>query len=155
MAGLTGHRNVRNEQRAQVIINALRAGNTREAAAVYSGISHDTFARWKRDDAKFRRACDEAEASCEVRMATIVADAAFGRPAQYDDAGRVIRAEVKADADKALQWLERRRPHAWGRRITMDVRATIERYAAAQGLDPEELIAEAERLVAEHAQQYR
>jgi len=148
-------RSLRTDARRDVILQALRAGNTREAAAGYAGISERTFRAWRAADSRFQRVCAEAEATAEVRMATVVADAAFGRPAQHDDMGRVIRSEVRPNPEHAEWWLERRRPHAWGRRITMDIRATIERFAAEQGLDADDLIAEAERLFAEHAEQYR
>jgi transposase-like protein len=151
MAVRDGHRTFRTEQRAAIILNALRAGNTREAAAAYAGMSHDTLTRWRRADASFRRAVDEAEATAEVRMATVVADAAFGRPAQYDDMGRLIRAEVRPDPHHAEWWLERRRPHAWGRRVSVDIRAVVERYAEEVGIDAADLGAAAAALLAEHA----
>jgi outer membrane protein OmpA-like peptidoglycan-associated protein len=155
MAGVGGSRTVRTEERANVILSALRSGSTRTAAAGYSGISMDSMTRWTRSDAVFLRACAVAEATAEVRHAANVADDAFGRPAQYDDAGRVLREEVRSNPESSKWWLERRRPNDWGRRITVDTRALIERYAVEFGLDPDDIQSEAERILADHAAQTR
>lgn len=145
----------RTPETLEVIVRALRGGNTRTAAAVYAGIDRSTLQRWCAADAAVRRACAQAEATAEVRAATVVIDDAFGRPAQYDDAGRQIRAEVRANPLTAQWWLERRRPHDYGRRVTVDVRRTIEEYAAANGLDADALIAEAEDIIAQHGESNR
>ncbi|MBA3797420.1 MAG: hypothetical protein H0X20_09345 [Chloroflexi bacterium] len=99
-------------------------------------------------DARFRHAVTLAEADAEVRFTTVIAEAAFGRPAQYDDAGRLIRAERPADSRLAMWWLERRRPKEWGKHVAVavNVRAFAERLAEELGLDAEEILEEADRI---------
>jgi len=155
MAGIGRNKTLRTEERRDVILQALRAGNTREAAAGYADMSAVTLWRWLKDDEDFQREVARAEATAEVRMATVIADAAFGRPAQYDAEGRVLRGEVKPDPSRAEWWLERRRPHAWGKRIDINVRAIVEQYATDNGLDAGELMAEAERILSEHLEDTR
>jgi hypothetical protein len=142
---------LRTPERLEVITRALRSGATRTDAAVYAGMDVRTLQRWCVASAAVQRACDEAEATAAIRATAVVMDDAFGRPAQYDDAGNVIRAEVKPNPQTAMWWLERRRPHEFGRRVTVDVRQAVERYASEHGLDADALIAEAEALLAEHA----
>jgi len=149
MAGLGGRRTHRTEQNRERVLMLLRAGNTREQTARFVGMDPDTLRRWTRADAGFSRACEEAESAAMVRLTTVVYNAAFGAPAQYDDAGRVIRAEVPANADLAFRVLERRDPAAWGRRMTVDVSATVRRYAEAEGFDPDEVMAEIEAILAD------
>lgn len=159
MAGLGGsgesRRTHRTPERLEQILGALRTGATRGAAAGYADMSHDTLWRWMRADANVRSAVRQAEATAEIRMTAIVADAAFGRPAQYDDMGRQIRAEVKPNPIHAEYWLDRRRRQEWGHHITVDVRAAIERYAVENGLDPDEVQAEAEAIIAAAVAQQR
>jgi hypothetical protein len=54
----------------------------------------------------------------------------------------------------ARWWLEVRRPQDWGRKprledVPVDLRWEAERIAAAAGVDPDELLARAERLLKE------
>lgn len=159
MAGLGGsgrsRRTHRTPETLEVITRALRGGNTRADAAVYAGMDASTLRRWMHADARVQRAIVEAEAQARVRMATIVSDAAFGRPAQYDDAGNQIRAEQKPDPDRAQWWLERRDPANWGRRVTIDIRSMVERHARDAGLDVDEVLAEIDAMYQEHAEQFR
>jgi hypothetical protein len=156
MAGrISGGRTLRTPERRDVILRNLRVGGTRTASAGLADLSYDTFARWLRSDASFAHDVIVAEAMAEARFATVVTDDALGRAAQYDDRGRVIREEVKPNVDSAKWWLERRRIHEYGRRISLDVRTVIERVAAENGLDAAELIREAEALLAEHADSNR
>lgn len=114
------------------IIDALRAGNTRKAACAYAGIDLHTLARWSAANATFATAIEKAEADAEVRA---------------------VAAVVKA-GEKQWQahawWLERRRPDDYGRRdrLEVTVRQKAEKMAADLGLDVDELLAEAERIIA-------
>jgi len=156
MSGRVGKgRTLRTPERREVILRNLRVGGTRAASAGLADMSYDTLHRWMRADASLTRDVSSAEAQAEARFAAVVADDALGRPAQYDDRGRVIRAEVKPNAESAKWWLSRRRAHEYGPRLAVDVRATIDRVAAENGLDPEELIREAEALLAENAERHR
>ena len=149
------HNSVRTPERREVILQTIRTGGTRSAAAGRADMNVRTLERWLSADAAFRRDIGQAEATAESRFAAIVADDALGRPAQYDDRGNVIRREVHPNVASARWWLERRRPHEWGQRLAIDVRAVIDRVAAENGLDPDDLIREAETLMAEHAERYR
>lgn len=101
------------------ILQAIRAGNYRETAARYGGISPATFYRWLERGERarrgpfreFREAVERAESEAEVRYVAIVAKAAT------DD----VRA--------AQWWLEHRFPERWGRRqvdVQHDGRVQIE-----------------------------
>lgn len=156
MSGRVGKgRTLRTPERRDVILRNLRVGGTRAASAGLADMSWDTMHRWMQGDADFARAVIVAEAQAEARFAAIVADDGMGRPAQYDDRGRLLRAEVKPNAESAKWWLERRRPHEYGRRMSLDVRSVIDRVAAENGLDPADLIREAEALLAEHSENNR
>jgi transposase len=115
----------------QRLCDALRAGNTRRAACLSAGVEQHTFQRWLLRFAQFAQAIQKAEADAEVRHVANIAKAA---------ADGVWTASA--------WWLERKRPDEWGRRERVDltIRQHAERLAQEQGLDVEELIAEAERI---------
>jgi hypothetical protein len=115
-------------------LQALTAGNTRRAACAYAGVSEDAFAAWLGRYADFADAVKKAEAQAEVKMVATV-----------------VQASTK-QWQAAAWWLERRRADDFSRRdkVEITVRQHAEKLAAELGLDPEELIAEAERIVASH-----
>jgi hypothetical protein len=152
---MSGRRTLRTPEYREAILLRLRAGNTREDSSRSLGIDPVTFRRWMHADASFLRDVEQAEAQARARAVTVVMDAAYGRPAQVDDRGAVIRAEVKPNLNAAMWFLERRDPLNWGRRVTVDIRATVERYAAESGLDVDEVMAEVERLYQENAETFR
>lgn len=152
---MSGRRTHRTPETQDALLRLLRAGSTREDAALYVGMDRDTLRRWMRADAAFLRACEQAEAQARVRAVTVLVDDAFGRPAMYDDGGNVIRAEVRPHVESAKWYLERRDPLNWGRRVTVDIRATVEKYAAAHGLDVDEVMAEVEAIYQENADTFR
>jgi hypothetical protein len=125
----------RSPEREAAILLALEIGNTRRAAANGADIHVDTLADWMRDPA-FSAAVTNAEAKAEQRFLSNVAQAAT--------AGDSWQA--------AAWWLERRRHEEYARRdkvdMTIDVKREAERIAAANGLDPAAVIAEAERVLA-------
>lgn len=89
----------RTPEREAAIMNALRAGNTRRAAAEFAGVDHATFYRWLERDATLRDDVIKAEADAEVRFLNQIAKAA-----------------VDGTWTAAAWWLERRRPEAYARR---------------------------------------
>lgn len=121
----------RTPDREARLLDALRAGNTRKAACQYAGVAQDAFNRWLVRFADFADVVKKAEADAEVRHVANIA---------------------KASQDGVWQasawWLERRRPDDYGRRdrVEFTLRREAERLGAELGLDPEELIAEAERI---------
>lgn len=126
----------RSPQREAAILASLRAGNTRAAAAAFAEIGRRTFYLWLEDDA-FREACEKAEADAETRFLEQVAKAA-----------------IDGTWQAAAWWLERRRSADYARHdkvdVNIDVRREAERIAATlDGVSAEQLIAEAERIVAE------
>jgi hypothetical protein len=116
----------------QRLLGALRAGSTRRAAAPFAGVSEDSLERWERSSAGFADAIKKAEADAEVRHVANIAKAAQDGTWQA-----------------SAWWLEPRRPDDYGRRerIELNIRQTAERLGAELGLDPDELVREAERLV--------
>lgn len=123
----------------KAIMEALRAGSTRTAAAEAAMIPRETLSRWMARNVTFRHAVFQAEAQAEV-YATV-------KVRQAIDAGS-WRA--------AFLWLERRRSSDWGRRVTLDVADDIRALVKAAGLDDDvadEAIAEAQDILkrARHA----
>lgn len=92
------------------VLVALRAGNWRQVAAEYAGISSRTFRDWmaagatepKSPEGEFRRQVVEAEKSAEMRMVALVMKAAVG------------------DAKHAEWWLERKANRRWGRKDRLE-----------------------------------
>ena len=116
-------------------LEALRHGNTRRAAAGAAGVTHTTFYRWVDGDVTFRAAVEEAEHQAE-RMYLAAVESAIGDSWQA-----------------AAWWLERRKSDDYARRdkvdMTVDVKREAERIAASMGLDPDAVLAEAQRVLAE------
>jgi hypothetical protein len=129
----TGRPSKLSEQRTNAALEALRMGCTREAAAGVAGVHRETLRRWM-DDAAFRGEVEKAEQQAEAAYT-------------YS-----VQAAVPKNWQAAAWWLERRRHESYGRRdrleMTVDVRGLAEKMAAADGLDTDELIAEAERIFA-------
>lgn len=112
------------------LLQAIRAGNTRRAACAYAGIDENTLARWIARYGDFGESLTRAEAESEVQLVAQVR---------------------QADDWHAKAWLlERRWPDVWGKRekVEITIRQHAEKLAAELGLDPADLIAEAERIVA-------
>lgn len=108
-------------------------GCTRRAAAAVAGIHHSTLYEMMKADPTFSDAVERAEGEAEATYLAAVANA------------------VPKSWQAAAWWLERRKymDFAQHQRIDMsvDIKTEAERIAAADGLDSEALIAEAERLV--------
>ena len=85
-------------ERETAILNALRVGNTRRAAALAAEISEDTLARWIGANEDFRGNVEKAEADAELRFLGQVAVAA------------------QTTWQAAAWWLERRRSEDYRRR---------------------------------------
>lgn len=128
---MAGRPTKRTPEREKRLLDALRAGNTRKAACHFAGIDPSTLENWLRISA-FSDAVKKAEADAEVRMV-----------------GQVAQAARDGTWQAAAWWLERRRPDDYGRvdRVELTLRQTAERIGAELGITPEELIAEAERIV--------
>lgn len=61
-----------NPERVQRIIETLRAGNTRRAAAWTGGIEVETFLQWLRRYPEFSAAVKQAESDAELEMVSRV-----------------------------------------------------------------------------------
>ncbi len=144
-----GRPSKRTPQRMALILEVLRSGGTMAAAAGRAEISARQIYRWMAADVAFRHAVEKAAGDAEVRFTTAVSDAAMGRPAQYDAAGNITRPEVKPVWQAAAWWLERRRREGYAQRVgvSINVRDRAKAIADEMGLDVDELIAEAERIV--------
>lgn len=120
------------EKRVQRFLTAIRTGSTFRAAALSVGWSEDSFQRYRDQDAVFAEQVDEAEGEAQVQLVTIVRQAA--------------RTNWRA----ALELLGRRWPETWGRheRVDVELRLQVKRLAAEFELSEQEILAEAERLVA-------
>lgn len=123
-----------NAERAAKVIEGLRYGMTRHAAAGIGGVSYDTFCRWIRrgnreesgDFCDFCAACRHAENEAEASMTAIIIQAARGFEAKteqvrtfLDHEGRevtetTVTTRFVCEPRFALEWLKRRRPAEWG-----------------------------------------
>lgn len=120
--------------REAAVIQALENGCTRRAAAGAAGIGHSQLYRMLAADGTFRDAVERAENVAEARATSLV-----------------IKAAYEGTWTAAAWWLERRRPDDYGKRIAVDVsiRDEVARLAGELGIDVDEAIAEAERVLAE------
>jgi hypothetical protein len=121
------------DARVEAILHALRTGCTRRAAAAVGGISHQTLYNWMAADLTLVGAIERAEGEAEATFTAIVAQSA---PKSWQ---------------AAAWWLERRKYADFARHdkvdMSIDLRKEAERFAAEQGLDPAEVIAEAEAIM--------
>lgn len=103
-----GRTSKRSPERREAILNALRAGNTRRAAAAFAEVDQNTFYRWLDDDGTFRDDVVKAEGDAEVRFLTQVAKAA-----------------TNGTWTAAAWWLERRHPEDYALRQRIDSRMEL------------------------------
>lgn len=119
------------------LLEGLRFGMTRRAAAAYAGMSKThLYLVLERDKAgTLRTAIENAEGEAEAVFSRLVAEAAA----------------VPRNWTAAAWWLERRHPDNFGRKdrveIKVDLRTIAERVAP--GLDVDAVLAEAERIMSE------
>jgi transposase-like protein len=88
-----------NEDRAERVLEAIKAGATRRAAAGHAGIDEDTLQNWRRRYSGFSEAIARAEHDVEVRCTATILKAS------------------NDDWRAASWWLERRRPAEYARRF--------------------------------------
>lgn len=94
------------------LVDALRAGHTRETAAALAGISRSTFNAWL-------AAAKESDANPELLA---FSDAVKGGELDAEDALlAIIRAAAPKQWQAAAWLLERRHPDRWGRRVKAEV----------------------------------
>lgn len=124
------------DQRTEALLQGLRMGMTRQAAAGAVGIHPTTLWRMVDADAAFRTAVETAEAEAEARYTAIVAQATQD-PKHWT---------------AAAWWLERRRYRDYARRekveMSIDLRTIAARIAEESDLDADAIMAEAERVLA-------
>lgn len=131
---MSGERNSKmTDARVNAILNALRQGCTRRAAAAVGGISHTTLYDWMDRDPTFTATVERAEGEAEATFTAIVAQAAI------------------TSWQAGAWWLERRKHQDFARHekfdLSIDLRKEAERLAAEQGLDPEAVMAEAQAIM--------
>jgi hypothetical protein len=116
------------------LLAGLRLGLTRRAAAGAAGFSKTTLYRMleQNTDGTLGTEIEKAEADAEATYSALVAKAA-GDPKNWT---------------AAAWWLERRRPDDFGKRDRVEVTFDFRREAERLGLDPDQAIAEAERILA-------
>jgi hypothetical protein len=114
------------------VVQALKAGNTRRAAAGYAGIHLDTFYEWLKNP-KFSDSVMEAESAAEVMCATTIVNAARN-----------------GDWRAADKWLSKRRRDDWAdeinvRDLSIDQLLALARASAGAAGQPEDRMAPAGR----------
>jgi hypothetical protein len=131
---MSGERNSKmTDARVEAILNALRQGCTRRAAAAVGGIHHSTLYEWMTNDPTLTDAVERAEGEAEATFTAIVAKASV------------------TSWQAGAWWLERRKYQDFARHdkvdMSIDLRKEAERLAVEQGLDPSAVIAEAEAIM--------
>lgn len=123
----------------RALCGALLRGNTRENAALTAGISRSTLTTWLH--------LGRTEAS--GRYTSFLAAVEKAEAAAVQASVGVVRHAARDTWQAAAWWLERRYPDEWGRKdrveITEVLRREAGRLAEEMGLDPEEIVADAER----------
>lgn len=131
--------NAFSDEKVERLLAGLRLGMTRRAACASASVALRTFYRMLENDldGTLGTLIERAEGEAEATYTAVIAQATID-PKNWT---------------AAAWWLERRRHEDYARRekmdMTIDVRREAERIAAANGLDPEAVLAEAERVLAE------
>ena len=122
-------------EQTERLLEGLRHGMTRRAAAAFGGMHHATLYRMLANDATLATEVEKAESQAEAAFTKLVADAA-ANPKNWT---------------AAAWWLERRHPDDFGRRDRIDVKIDLRALAekAAPDIDPDAVLAEAERILQE------
>lgn len=156
------------------IVEALKKGTSRHAAAVANGIPERTFYRWMAQGRaatsgiywQFQQDVEKADADFETDTADTIKRVSLG---QYVVKRRIttvkgkdgvrhttIEEEMGRPEWTAAAWLlERKFNERWGRRDRLEIEATLReeanRIAAERGLDPDKVLDEAYGLLAAEA----
>lgn len=121
-------------ERVEAILLALEGGCTRHAAAGAADVHYATMARWVADNAEFRAQVEKAEDRAEAHFTAAVLQA------------------VPTNWQAAAWWLERRKFRDYARReridVAVDIRQHAEKVAAELGMSVDEVLAEADRVLA-------
>lgn len=130
------HRAVTDEK-VEKLLDGLRLGMTRRAACAFAGFSKTQFYRMlEADPGTFGTAVENAEGEAEASYSQVIAKATLD-PKNWT---------------AAAWWLERRRNQDFARRdkveMSIDLRTVASRIAEESGLDPDAVLAEAERVLA-------
>jgi DNA-binding XRE family transcriptional regulator len=123
------------------VLAGIEAGLTQTDAAQAAGIHRITLYRWKTEDEDFADRLAMAESTAKQTLTAVIVAAAQARLPQSWNA--------------AAWLLERRWPDQYGPKarmeISVDVRQEAERLAAEHGLSVDDVLAEADTIVREHA----
>lgn len=115
-------------------LDGLRLGMTRRSAAAFAGFHHATLYRRIESDATFATEVEKAEGQAKGTYEAVIAKAA------------------DKNWTAAAWWLERRHPDEYGRRdrieVRVDMRTEAQKVAAELGLDPDEVMTEANAILA-------
>lgn len=131
----TEHARERGGQWRPVFIAALRNSANVRAACQASKVDRGTAYKARVRSAEFRAQWDEAiEDACDLLEAAAFRDALKG-----------------SVADRQFL-LKAHRPEKYGEKVQLEIliRQAAEKAAAEAGMDPKDIIAEAERLIASH-----
>lgn len=112
---MAGRKSKLTKEVQNTICQALKAGNTRRASALYAGISETTFYDWlKKGEEKkrglfpeFLEAVTRAENECEIFHVAI------------------LKKHAEKDWRASIAWLERRRVDDWGKKEKIEHSGSI------------------------------
>ena len=121
------------------IVDAISKGNTDETSAAYGGITGRTFWKW----------CAKGRDGEIAYLAFYEAVRAAKNAAEMKHVAVVQLAAESNDWRAAAWWLEKRRNARWGKHESVEVTLSreAERIAKQEGLDAEEILKEARRMM--------
>ena len=151
----------------QKIVFAIANGNALETAAQYAGIDPSTLFRWMQKGKKgwkpyceFRKAIEKARTEIEMSHVATIEQAKTGGVLVSEVITEKVfkngtvetkttRTWTRPEWTAAAWWLERQHSDKWGKKesVEITIRREAERLAKETGLDVDEIMAEAERLV--------
>lgn len=152
------------------LLDALRNGNTRQTSCALAGISDQSLANYMAANLDFLERVQKAESEAQADRVARIGMAGNGGFVTKRTITRTIKpdgsaTEVVQEERSAPQWqadawfLERKNPDSWGRRDRLIIERErlideTRRLAEEQGINPEEAVAELERLLADTGVQH-
>ena len=140
-----GQNSKQTPERMDAVLAGIRLGQSRTMAARAAGVTHTTIANWATASPDFAMALDKAEADGQQMLLRVVISAA---------------AKNLPNTWQAAAWLlERRWPSEFAQKsrldVSIDLQAEIRQLAEQHGLQYEDVVNQAEAIIAEHVSDKR
>lgn len=104
-----------NKHKRERLLQALRAGNTREASCAHAGLASRTVRRWLERGGAHARAMEQDAALAPTEQSKLWEDVQLAESAAEVMMVALIQRHAATTWQAAAWWLERRRPQDYGR----------------------------------------